>query len=83
VGLKLVGEQLTLIYGMRLYRGRAPEGGAHAYVEFALPDGRRSEMALHTLVGSRDEIREQLRQSIDAFFELIEPEAEPDGGGEG
>jgi hypothetical protein len=80
MSLKLVDEQLTLVYGLRLYRGRAPEGGPHAYAEFALPDGRRGEMALHTIVGDRDEIREQLRQSIDAFFELVEPEPEPEPG---
>lgn len=71
--LKLVREQLTLIYGMRLFTGRVPEGGPHAHVQIRLPDGSEADLPLHTISGTRDEIRAQLLQSIDAFFELIEP----------
>lgn len=73
MSLKLVREQLTLVYGMRLFAGSAPEGGAHAYVRFRAPDGSDEELALHTISGTRAEIREQLLQSIDAFFELVDP----------
>lgn len=71
--LKLVRDQYTLIYGLQLFTGRAPEGGPHAHVQVIGPDGSQHEMALHVITGSREEIREQLLESIDAFFELIEP----------
>lgn len=72
MALKLVREQLTLIYGMRLLAGRAAEGGPHARATFRRPDGVEEEMALHTIAGTREEIRAQLLQSIDAFFELVD-----------
>ena len=38
MSLKIVREQLTLVYGMRLFAGRAAEGGPHAHVvSFARP----------------------------------------------
>jgi hypothetical protein len=73
MALKLVREQLTLVYGMRLFTGRAVEGGPHAHVQFRLPDGTEADLPLHTIAGTREEIRAQLVQSIDAFFDLVEP----------
>ncbi|MSP59765.1 MAG: allantoinase [Myxococcales bacterium] len=73
MALKLVREQLTLVYGLRLFTGRASEGAAHLHVPVPRPDGGQDEMALHTMSGTRAEIREQLLQSIDAFFELVDP----------
>lgn len=75
MALKLVREQLTLVYGMRLFTGSAADAGPHAYVAVTAPDGHAEEMALHTISGSRDEIRAQLLDSIDAFFELVDPSA--------
>ena len=72
MSLKLVREQLCLIYGMRLFAGRAPEGGPHARVTFRTPDGVEEELPLHTISGTRAEIRAQLLQSIDAFFDLVD-----------
>ena len=72
--LKLVRDQLTLVYGMRLFSGRAAEDGPHPHVRFRAPDGSDEEMALHTISGTRAEIREQLLQSIDAFFDLVDPQ---------
>src|SRR4051812_5473168 len=72
MSLKLVREQLTLIYGMRLFAGRAPDGGPHARVTFRGPDGTEQELPLHTISGTRDEIRAQLLQSVDAFFDLVD-----------
>jgi hypothetical protein len=71
--LKLVRDQYTLVYGLQLFTGHGTEGGPHAHVQVVAPDGSQHEMALHVITGSREEIREQLLQSIDAFFELIEP----------
>jgi hypothetical protein len=72
--LKLVREQLTLVYGMRLYARPASEGGPHARARFVGPDGTEQDVALHSISGTRDEIRSQLLQSIDAFFDLVEPD---------
>jgi hypothetical protein len=72
MALKLVREQMTLVYGMQLFAGRALEGGPHAHALFRAPDGTEGSLALHTISGTRDEIRAQLLQSIDAFFELVD-----------
>ena len=72
MALKIVREQLTLVYGMRLFNGRAAGGGPHLHATFRGLDGAEEDMALHTMSGTRDEIRAQLLQSIDAFFELVD-----------
>lgn len=78
MSLKLVREQLSLVYGMRLFAGSAVEGGPHAHVRFRAPNGNDEDLALHTISGTRAEIREQLLQSIDAFFDLVDPSAPSD-----
>jgi hypothetical protein len=75
MSLKLVREELTLVYGLQLFHG-TPEGpGAlpHAHVEVRGPRGQEATLALHTLTGTREELRRQLVQSIDAFLELVDP----------
>lgn len=67
--LKLVRPQYTLCYGMRLDRGAAPEQ-AHLHVSVTLPDGSSDTMALHVINGSVEEIKAQLLESVDAFFEI-------------
>jgi hypothetical protein len=67
--LKLVKPQYTLCYGMRLDKGTSPEGG-HPHVPVTLPDGSEATMALHLIHGTADEIKAQLLQSVDAFFEI-------------
>lgn len=67
--LKLVKPQYTLCYGMRLDKGTASEQ-RHPHVPVALPDGSKGSMALHVINGSVDEIKAQLLQSVDAFFEI-------------
>lgn len=82
MALKIVREQLTLVYGLRLFNGRAPACGPHMHAQFRGFDGAAEDLALHTMSGTRAEIREQLLQSIDAFFELVEPsDATPPGDG--
>jgi hypothetical protein len=67
-------EPVTLIYGLHLFRGVAPQqGGPHHHVPVAGPDGRQGDMALHTLTGSREQIRARLLESIDAYFDLVQP----------
>lgn len=68
-------EALTLVYGLNLFVGKAPALGEHPRVTVTLPDGRKGELTLHTISGGKEEIRARLLESIDAFFELIEPSA--------
>lgn len=65
----LVNPQYTLGYGMRLDRGTVPEM-LHPHVPVTLPDGSEGNMALHVINGTPEEIKAQLLDSIDAFFEI-------------
>jgi hypothetical protein len=67
--LKLVKPQYTLCYGMRLDKGTALERG-HPHVPVMLPDGSEATMALHLIHGTAAEIKIQLLESVDAFFEI-------------
>jgi hypothetical protein len=75
--LKLVREELTLVYGLQLFRG-VPEGAGlpHAHVTVQGPGGQEASLALHSLHGTREELRRQALESIDAFFDLVEPAGE-------
>ena len=73
--LKLVkgaAQRSALIYGMRIF------GSAEvALVDDApvrLADGSQSRVTMHLIEGTRAQIRRQLMQSIDAFFELMDEE---------
>lgn len=59
---------LTLIYGMRLL----PEGEVAAIKDatLTLANGNQAHVTMHTIEGSRQEIEEQLRRSLDAFFDF-------------
>jgi hypothetical protein len=60
----------ALVYGMRLF-----EGGHIASVEDArvtLADGSDGRVTMHYIEGTRAQIRRQLMQSIDAFFDLLD-----------
>ncbi len=67
--LKLVKPHYTLCYGMRLDKGTGPER-RHPHVPVLLPDGTEGTMALHVINGTAEEIKAQLLESIDAFFEI-------------
>jgi hypothetical protein len=74
MGLKLVREEMTLVYGLQLFRGVAEAPGLpHAHVTVQGPGGQQASLALHSLQGTRAELRRQLLESLDAFFELVEP----------
>ncbi|WP_455245902.1 hypothetical protein [Petrachloros mirabilis] len=64
-----VPPQYTLGYGMRLDRGTAPEL-LHPHVPVTLPDGSKGNMALHVINGTPEEIKAQLQDSVDAFFDI-------------
>jgi len=59
----------ALVYGMRLFE----PGDALAIEPAAVrtPDGT-ARVTMHLLEGTRAQIRSQLLQSIDAFFELLD-----------
>jgi hypothetical protein len=61
-------EKLTLVYGMRLVPGDEVEAVEHAQV--LTGSGKTLQVTMHTIEGSREQIRGQLLESIDAFFEL-------------
>ncbi len=62
------GRKRVLVYGMRLF-----EPGMLAKVtraEVVMADGRRSRITFHIIEGSVAQIKKQLANSVDAFFEL-------------
>jgi len=60
--------KLTLVYGMRLLPSDEIEQVGEAAVK--LKNGREARVTLHLVEGSKEDIEKQLRQSIDAFFDL-------------
>jgi len=60
--------KLTLVYGMRLLPSDEIEEVGAAAVK--LKNGREASVTLHIVEGSKEDIEKQLRQSIDAFFDL-------------
>ena len=68
--VKGASQRGALVYGMRLF-----DQGSIAAVEearVALQDGSSGRVTMHLIEGSRAQIRRQLMQSIDAFFELLD-----------
>jgi hypothetical protein len=60
--------KLTLVYGMRLLPADEIDEVGAATVK--LKNGRDASVTLHIVEGSKEDIEKQLRQSIDAFFDL-------------
>lgn len=67
--LKLVSPRHTLCYGMRIDRGVGRDQG-HPHVSVRLPDGAKGEMTLHMISGTKQEIKDKLLHSIEAFFDI-------------
>lgn len=59
---------LALIYGMRLLPADELEKVEDA--EITLKSGKTARVTMHLLEGGEEEIRKQLMQSLDAFFEF-------------
>jgi hypothetical protein len=71
--LKLVkggAQKGALVYGMRIFDDGAVNAIDDAQVMLA--DGSSGRVTMHLIEGTRAQIRRQLMQSIDAFFELLE-----------
>ena len=59
---------LTLVYGLRLL----PEGEVSEIedAKLKLSNGNEARVTMHVLEGSREAIEQQLKQSLDAFFDF-------------
>jgi hypothetical protein len=60
--------KLALVYGMRLLP--AEELGEVGDATITLKDGRTTRVTMHLIDGSKEQIEETLRQSMEAFFEI-------------
>ena len=60
--------KLALIYGMRLLPADELEEVKDA--EITLKSGKNAHVTMHLIEGGEQEIRKQLMQSLDAFFEF-------------
>jgi hypothetical protein len=60
--------KLALVYGMRLFP--ADELGEVGDAGVTLKDGRTGRVTMHLIEGSKEQIEETLRQSVEAFFEM-------------
>ena len=60
--------KLALVYGMRLLPADELEQVRDA--EITLKNGNTAHVTMHLIEGGEDEIRKQLLQSLDAFFEF-------------
>jgi hypothetical protein len=59
---------LTLVYGLRLLPAEDIVEVGEAPVE--LKNGKTAHVTMHVLEGSKEQIENQLKQSLDAFFDL-------------
>ncbi|MCU1286508.1 MAG: hypothetical protein JWO13_2858 [Acidobacteriales bacterium] len=59
---------LTLVYGMRLLPADDIKEVGEAPVK--LQNGNTAHVTMHVLEGTKKQIEAQLKQSLDAFFEL-------------
>ena len=60
--------KLALVYGMRLLP--ADEIDEISEAEIRLKNGKSARVTMHLIEGGEREIRAQLEQSLDAFFEF-------------
>jgi hypothetical protein len=63
-------EKLTLVYGLRLLENEELAAVEHA--QLLMENGQTRQVTMHVIEGSREQVRRQLLESIDAFFELNE-----------
>jgi hypothetical protein len=60
--------KLALVYGMRLFP--EDELGEIGEATITLKDGRTSRVTMHLIEGSKEQIEETLKESMEAFFEM-------------
>lgn len=59
---------LTLVYGLRLLPSEELSEVSDAVLK--LKNGREARVTMHLLEGSKEEIENQLKSSLDAFFDF-------------
>ena len=70
--LHVVKPEHSLIYSMKLLKNVSLKDWQHEHVDIEGPDGEPITLVLHLIGGTKEEIKAQLLQSIDAFFDLSE-----------
>lgn len=60
--------KLALVYGIRLLPADELEEIKDA--EIQLKDGKTARVTMHLIEGGEKDVRQQLEQSLDAFFEF-------------
>ncbi len=60
--------KLALVYGLRLVPAEDIEKVNDA--EIVLKNGKSAHITMHLIEGGENEVRAQLEQSLDAFFEF-------------
>jgi hypothetical protein len=65
----------ALVYGMRIFG--ADDVVAVEDARVILSGGASERITMHLIEGTRAQIRRQLLQSIEAFFELLDEGAQP------
>jgi hypothetical protein len=68
--VKGASQRGSLVYGMRIFDQGVIAGVEDARV--SMTDGTNGRVTMHLIEGTRAQIRRQLIQSIDAFFELLD-----------
>lgn len=68
--LRVVKPKHSLIYSIKLLKNLELTDWHHEHVTLQGPEGQPLTMVFHLIGGTKEEIKEQLLQSIDAFFEL-------------
>ena len=70
--LQVVRPKHSLIYSMKLIKNKSLENWQHEHITVKGPDGEPVTVILHLITGTKEEIKEQLLQSVEAFFELAD-----------
>jgi hypothetical protein len=70
--VKGAATRAAMVYGMRVFASSDLTAVEDAKVR--LKDGSTGRVTMHLIEGTRAQIRRQLMQSIDAFFELLADE---------
>jgi hypothetical protein len=68
--VKGAAERAAMVYGMRIFAQSDVAAVEDAQVR--LNNGSTGRVTMHLIEGTRAQIRRQLMQSIDAFFELLD-----------
>jgi hypothetical protein len=63
-------EKKAIVYGIRMFNPEELDEVPEAYV--MMKDGTTNTITMHLIEGSPEECKNQLLQSLDAFFELSE-----------